>query len=551
MPQFKNNLDRYNKLVIGLMEKDDDQSTLLSSSAIDSRECRKYSPTWFKTKREETKRRNNTQIVQTPLPGDENHVSGSEVLGGTNVEVVWKQSKSFKEHKKILNATGSKEAIPTPATKNQPRAPIFKKLLKRGKGRDRQESEAPLVASVSITAKDPTKWQPEKPKPPANTITNPQTIGVTGCVSSTVKTTGDLSIDLCNSDVTMAIVGAPPTAAINAARNQNHRGTRVASAGTAANSKVQDKNKTPSLDPLVTRTSITPSRKSSGPVWRGDENPDFHPQWPKINPAEKVPESIQGARENLPRKNRTRCYHRNSDSIDLGDNDSGPTMPWTQSRSFEDDCGQEDVRVLSIIGHDVSSTELEQCVTDFRKHRSMPSQFHSKQRIARKAERPFHDARPRGNSRGDKKSIAENPSSFSPATFTSSSTESSSYSSYSSLSSSSQRRPSQGTKTPRPLPPTGTTSRRSEMDKHGSRNEYATDLVDYGPIEQPRKKDYKFRPPIQKSNRIPMTPPKIQRSTDPHAVFDSNTRNMSPVEQINVPVNRRKVDKVTREKIAL
>ncbi len=538
-PLFKNNLDRYNKLVIGLMESDDELSTM-----VDERQIRKFSPSWFKTKREINKRRNNTQIIQPPATDHKkSKVPGNMVPGGANVEVVWKQSRSFKEHKKILTKTGSVEAVPTPSTKFPTRTPILKKLLKRGKSKDpiRPDAEAPLVESVSITAKDPTKWQPENAHPPDNSVNNQRIEGVTSCVSSTVKTTGDLSIDLCNSDITMdlvpmAIVGAPPVAVAKSFADPSRSDSRAAVP--RGDFKTQSKNKTASIDPAVTRNVVTPSRNSCGPVWRGDRDPNFHPRWPK---ADATTQQVPREREDFPRKNRLRCYHRNSQHIDLGDNDSGPTMEWTQSRSYEeDDCGQEDIKVVSIIGHHVSSSELEQYASGSATEKgiftnSLPSDRDCKRRI---------EAEPR-HSRGVKKSSRGSPSS--------SSASSSESSSYSSLSSSSLQRQSRGTRTSRHLPP-----RQSDKDRRPSRNEIATPKAEdaFGgsaAIGSPWPEDYRTHvssktASANKIHRIPMTPPKIHRSTNPHDVFGSNARNISPLDQIKVPVQRRNVE---RQNVAL
>eukprot|EP00533_Pseudo-nitzschia_delicatissima_P012734 CAMPEP_0197275592 /NCGR_PEP_ID=MMETSP1432-20130617/14116_1 /TAXON_ID=44447 /ORGANISM="Pseudo-nitzschia delicatissima, Strain UNC1205" /LENGTH=219 /DNA_ID=CAMNT_0042741513 /DNA_START=166 /DNA_END=825 /DNA_ORIENTATION=- len=219
-------------------------------------------------------------------------------------------------------------------------------------------------------------------------------------------------------------------------------------------------------------------------------------------------------------------------------------MEWTQSRSYEeDDCGQEDIKVVSIIGHHVSSSELEQYAAGFGKDKgtftnSLPSERDCKRRI--EAE-PHHSS-------GVKKSSRGSPSS--------SSASSSELSSYSSLSSSYEQRPSRVTRTPRHLPPG-----QSDKDRRPSRNQITTPNAEdaFGgsaAIDPPWTKDYRKHvssktASIKKIHRIPMTPPKIHRSTNPHGVFGSDARNISPLDQIKVPVQRRNFDKIERQNVAL
>jgi hypothetical protein len=350
-PVFKNNLDRYNQLVVGRKRNGIPPTT--------EKQHRKFTPGWFKSKRRVNKSQKNTHIIpahKTPEVHKASHQKSpaavDEIHGNVNFEVLWKQSKSFKNHKKLLSSNDPvlSEAL---SKKPQTRTPILKKFLTRGKSRERKrqleaERETLRNRSVSIIARDPTRWKPEVDNPQAKSWKNVGMEGATECLTSSFEA----PTALCNADEMM--VG--DTSANNTGRS-NRRAT--------SQSGTQDpmiKGRSQPRKSTVTRTDITPSRKNSGPVWRGDQDPDFQPRYPKgvhkQHALSTKPPQEATANNSPPHKKLTRCYHRNSDAIDLGDDSSRPAMKWTKSRSYdEDDCRLENIKVLSIVGHHSSEQQ--------------------------------------------------------------------------------------------------------------------------------------------------------------------------------------------------
>ncbi|VEU36925.1 unnamed protein product [Pseudo-nitzschia multistriata] len=113
-PVFADNTERYNQLVVGYVEDDE---------AKKQQPHRKYSRAWFRSKREVQKRLSNTKIVvppQQPSPNtkrsgdhpasiaarrnmkakskDQQQRAKMDENHHNNVEVIWKKSKSFREH---------------------------------------------------------------------------------------------------------------------------------------------------------------------------------------------------------------------------------------------------------------------------------------------------------------------------------------------------------------------------------------------------------------------------------------------------------------------
>jgi hypothetical protein len=545
VPVFKNNLDRYNQLVVGRI-KNDTPPTI-------ERQRRIFTPGWFKSKRHVNKRRNNTRIIPPQGAPDVRYTSHQkrpaavdEIHGNVNFEVLWKQSKSFKNHKKFLSSNDPvlSEAL---SKKPQSRTPILKKLLTRGKSKERKlhqeaERETQPVRSVSITAKDPTRWRPEIDHPQADSCEAAGIEGATECFSSSFEAPAAL----CNADTTM--FGA------TSASNKGRSNRRSASRRGTQDPMIKGR----SHKSVVTRTSNAPSRKNSGPVWRGDQDPDFQPRWPNGVPAQHVlsspPQETNTTKDSLTRKNRTRCYHRNSEAIDLGDGNSSPAMEWTESRSYEeDDCGQEDIKVLSILGHHSS----EQAHRSSSNDADPPFSSRHQQHLAQQPQRRLRSSPASRGKHSDRSSSAY---------YSTTSASSSTSSSYFSSSSSSPRQTPfqfQSIKTPdhNKLHPPGmsltdaafaavfssSSSPLGNLVGHGGDGN--DDDITSGAIHSPWKKDYNAyvssRKNTTKGNipREPTTPPRIQRSSDPHASFDatpkhennSNKKKESSSQRVGIP----------------
>ena len=570
-PFFKNNSDRYNQLVNGR-----EHSESRPKSGIDPQR-RKYSPpSWFKSKkREVNKLRNNIKVVQPQeIPARQSNKSHRN--NDTSVELVWNESKSLKAHKRILSSRGSVEALPTPPSKKMhSRTPILKKLLIRGKckeGKGRQEKEeeeanTPVLADdrpVSITNNGPPISHRDNKQSPSNPCNDNHIQGVSNCVSSTVITPGNLVIDMCNSDITMGVVGA--THVTVAAKEKNAIGIpHRSSARTVSPGGVvpKTKSRTTSIKPAkTTKTSISPPRKDSAPVWRGDEDPNFQPRWPNRKERQQAPPSLP-RETRRPHKNLSRCYPRSSKPIDPGDDDSGPMMKWTKSRSYEeDDCRQEDIKVVSIIGHHFSSSELERHASNnFRRDGDiiinnrnnsnnnnnnnitpMISDRHQNL-FAQKPERRKHNSKPRRDTGGKKYANRGSPRSNNSDSLASSSSDSS----YESSSSSSRQRPSRAvpnsrhqsnTKAPRCF--RGNETNAGFAVSNNFTSMYADEENSSSEaMGSPWRKDYEAHvssksksagnAKLQTSPRgVIMAPPKIRRSFDRNGNFDVHTHKRSP-----------------------
>ncbi len=345
LPYFRNNSDRYNHLVNG--------RELAYMQAAKDGKPRKFSRSWFK----KSKRRNTTKVV----PPQHVTVPHDDPQGPCNMEGIWKQqSRSFDENEKRLSAKANKLTKP----RKEAKTPLFQKLLKRGKSKERKrlkdkqsgkQVSAATARSVTITANDPTKWPPGKDDVFVSSCDDAHVLEASKCVASTIVTAvsspGETAMNVINSDVALALVGAPPASAVAVAiSNAKKRETAQQQRNRTSE---EQKDEAPSKDEVIT----------IGPVWKNDK------QAPKaLMPPATRPRPITETKSM--KKSRPRCYHRNSDLLD---DDFAPTLSWRKSRSYdspanpiakkhsysEDDFGQENFKVVSIIGHDISSSELE------------------------------------------------------------------------------------------------------------------------------------------------------------------------------------------------
>jgi hypothetical protein len=496
---FKNNSDRYNQLVIGLSEDQIRGPT--------EREYRKFSPAWYKSKREVNRLRNNTQIIE-PQPQDtkggkralylKNQESVDEGCGNFNVEVAWKQSKQRK------NSKGpAVESITIPPSKKEPeqRTPFFKKLLKRGKSKERKRQqerrhEATAVRTVAITAKDPTRWKPNKEQP----VVDP-------CNDGGISSAADC-IDLCNSETILVIVGAadPPSNQVRSRSTADPRSQRQTA---------------------TTRKKAIPSNRRHEPVWRGEEDPDFHrPSLPK-EITTRTPRS-SSASDPLSRKKLLRCKQKTTDDMDLDDDDSGiAEVQWTRSRSYEsDDYRQQDVKVLSIVGRHFSSHQRYDTFFDPPLSDGFERDF--EQDLAQQPER-----QPRGTAvsrRERHPAVTKHTDRSSSTSYTTSSTTSSSATEFSS-SSSSPGRPSRNVSPKNEQGSSLQSSSQTETDVTDAEfvAVFPDPEPDFGNVEgkgstavkSPWRNDFadfqssKNAAAGVSSPRGIVTPPKAQRSTDP------------------------------------
>lgn len=539
-PVFKNNLDRYNQLVVGRKKNDIPPAT--------EKQHRKFTPGWFKSKRQANKSQKNTRIIPAHTVPEVHRASHQKspaavdkIHGNVNFEVLWKQSKSFKNHKKLLSAN---DPVLSEALSKKPptRTPIIKKFLTRGKSRERKrqleaEREALRVRSVSIIARDPTRWKPEKHNPQADSWKAAGMEGTTECLTSSFEA----PTALCNADAMM--VGAA------SANNKGRSNRRAVSQRGTQDPMIKDRSQP--RKSVVTRTNIKPSKKNSGPVWRGDQDPDFQPRYPNGVSKEHVrsskPPQKTTTKNSFPHKKLTRCYHRSSEAIDLGDVNSSPTMKWTESRSYEeDDCGLGDIKVLSIVGHHSSE---QQEYRSSSKDASPPISSRHQQDLA---------IEPHRRLRGPPASRGKHFDRSSSAYYSTTSASSSTSSSYFSSSSSSPRRqtPFQFQNINNPddeynsLHPPGIgmgmsmgmsltdaafaavfSSSSSPLDNRGGHGKCSggndDDITASGAaIHSPWKKDYNAYVSSRKNTtkaivpREPTTPPKIQRSA---TFFDANS----------------------------
>ena len=524
LPYFRNNSDRYNHLVNG--------RELAYMQAANEAKQRKFSRSWFKSRRESNKRRNSSNVVppHSEAPFD-------EPQGHCNGEGLWNQSRSFDENEKRLYSKATKQPIKGTKT------PIFKKLLKRGKSKERRRLKqknsgkhvSPSAArSVTITAKDPTKWPPEKKDTLVSSCDDPHILDASKCVASTIVTAvaspGETAMNVLNSDVAMALVGAPPASAVALAVS-NAKKREI-----SQNRKIEDeKNKEPSNGEVAV----------VGPVWKTDER--------TAKPVLPSP-----AKTKALKKSRPRCYHRNSD---LMDDNFAPTLSWRKSRSYdspttsltkshsysEDDFAQEDFKVVSIIGHDVSSTELERYGS-----MNLPHNGGMKNTLmSDRHQQVFAPSRPRNSGpthRRNNSAVRYSNGNSSPTSFSSYSTSSSSDSSSidetsSSSSSSVPKRPIRARSKPQSrIPRTRSVDAAIMNDADDEYTSGSDAALEAALLTTPWRKDYethmaskgyKSGSAVKASSIGPLEPPKIQRTALPNA----NIPRISPPRK-DIPMRR-------------
>lgn len=327
---FKNSSDRYNQLVVGPMNTNLNGERTPSN---DERQHRKYTPSWFKSKR----RNHPTERLTSPT-----RVDGTK--RNANVEVVFKQA-------------GTQKDVRRPATTTEGLSPHckqsrLKQLLTRGRSKERkrqqqqqEEREATAVPTVRITETDQDQHKQHRPK-------STKTCKGGDCSGPSMSSSEILPIVLCNADTALMI--AAEAASLVAG---DLPGDRRVTSRRAITRRTRSKERvSPPLGHFATKTYVPPSAQNHGPVWRGAQDPDFQSRWPNTEPevfASVPPETNN--KSNPFRKNRMRCSHRNLDAVDLDDDESYPTTKWTQSRSYdEDNCEHGDIHVLSIVGHHLS-----------------------------------------------------------------------------------------------------------------------------------------------------------------------------------------------------
>jgi len=352
-PFFKDNTDRYNQLVIGLAPDRD-----LSES---QKHHRKFSRAWFKSKREIEQRQRNTKIIpqQDGTLGKKNVATSKSKRRSsksfathetTNFEVIWKPSSS-----KLPRG------LSTPDSK-QPQSKFKKMLLGRRKSKKEVKPELKQVRAVAITATDTRRWKTKETcQIPSNSCKDGGIDGVRACVP------------IC-ADTTKTIATAATATAIAATAAVIEAATADIENTTRTNPRVQKstKAKAQSRDSKArVRTIASTSNKNHGPIWRGTPDSDFQPNWHGIKESQKKGSKALPPNENIKskscsrnplpvtRKNhRNRCYHRNSEVINMADDNSGPVMKWNRNFSYDtDDCRQQDVKVLSIVGPHISSSK--------------------------------------------------------------------------------------------------------------------------------------------------------------------------------------------------
>ena len=234
------------------------------------------------------------------------------------------------------------------------------------------------------------------------------------------------------------------------------------------------------------------------------------------------------------KKSRPRCYHRNSDLLD---DDFAPTLSWRQSRSYdsptnpiakkhsysEDDFGQEDFKVVSIIGHDISSSELERYGSLNLSHNGgVTNTFLSDRHQQVFCQSRKRSSVPRTQRNKTRYSDGNNSPQSSMSYSTSSSSDSfSSDETTSSSSSSSPKRPIRV----RSKPQTRVSRSRDLRPMHDADDEYTSEseaAMEAALLATPWRKDYE-KHMASKAKKAPVVPsigplepPKIQRSALPY-----------------------------------
>ncbi len=521
LPYFRNNSDRYNHLVNG--------RELAFLQASNDQKQRKFSRSWFKSRRESNKRRNNTNVVLPQQVTVSCRAPFDEPQDPCSVEGLWNQSRSFDENEKRLYSKATKQT--------QPSKGMFKKLLKRGKSKERRRpkqndsgkhlSSKGASRSVMITAKDPTKWPPEENDALVSSCDDAHILEASKCVASTIVTAvtspGETAMSALNSDVAMALVGAPPASAVALAVS-NAKKKEI-----SQNRKIEDqKHKEPSNDDVAL----------VGPVWRSDE-PAAKPTLP--SPVKKP------VRKSLPR-----CYHRNSHlmednlpqklSCKRSQSYDSPTTSLAKSHSYsEDDFGQEDFKVVSIIGHDVSSTELERYGSMNLPHNGGMANTRMSERhqqvFAPSTQRNSGLKQRRGNTAGRYPRRNNSPTSFSSYSTSSSSDLSSSDETSSSSSLSVPKRPIRARSKPQNrMSRTRSVDAAIMNDVDDEDTSSSEAALEAALLTTPWRKDYEthMASKAYKSSSIgPLEPPKIQRTALPNA----NIPRISPPRK-DIPMRR-------------